>query len=206
MNYKILFPFLVLFFSFIHSSNSQEKWELIKDSDGIKVYTKTKDNSPYVEIKAVSMLDGEILTFRDMMNDVTNYKEWMHAAEKTDLIRRESSSEFIYYMHSDFPWPAKDRDIVIKTVLHYKPEKGIVYTESESIKGMLEKKDGINRIGDLQASWHFEKEGEDRVKVTYYGRIKPSVQLPDWLAEIVYNTGPFNTIKNMREYIRNRES
>lgn len=203
MIYRFLLPFIILItLCYRYSAHAQDDWDLIKNSEGIKVYSKTSDNNENVEIKAVSSLKGELKTFHKIMNDVPNYKKWMHAAEETTLLKRKNSSEFTYYMHSDFPWPAKDRDIVIKTVLHYKPENGEVYTVSKSVNGLIGKKDGINRIRDMEASWHFSEEGNEKVKVTYYGKITPSIQLPDWLAKIVYNTGPYNTIKNMREYIR----
>lgn len=205
MIYRFLLPFIILTtLCYSYSAHAQDDWNLIKDSEGIKIYTKSSDNGEKVEIKAVSSLKGELKTFHKIMNDVPNYKKWMYAAKEISLLERKNSSEFIYYMHSDFPWPAKDRDVVIKVILHYKPENGVVYTETKSVNGLIEKKDGINRIKDMEASWRFSEEGDEKVKVTYYGKITPSIQLPDWLAKIVYNTGPYNTIKNMREYIKNK--
>lgn len=196
---KYTFSFIILLLSGYCSSAQEKNWELIEDTDGIKVYINS-ENDKFVDIKAVTYVYGDILSFYNMLSDVADYEEWMPGAEKTRIIEREKRSEFIYYMRSDLPWPAKDRDLAIETIVHYKPDEGVVYTRSKDVPGIVDKKEDASRVKDMKASWRFEKMKGDKIKITYRGEIKPNIWLPDWLEEIVYSQGPYRTLKNIKEY------
>ena len=186
------------------SSYGQDNWKLIKEKSEIKVFTNTKHNdSKLIHIKAISSVNGKLKDCYKLINDVDNYTSWMHGVTKISLIERKSPNKFSYYMLTDFPWPADDRDVIIKTKVHFKKKKREVYTVSRNQKNVIPEKEGIHRVEKMRASWKFKEIDTGTIQITYEGRIHSSIELPDWLEERVSYRGPFNTIKNMKKEIQN---
>ncbi len=190
------------FFSIVSYGMAQENWKLIKNSDNVKVYIKEEPgNEEYINIKAVTFAKGSLQSFAEVMKDVSSYNEWMHAVEETFVVSQENEYHFSYYMLTDFPWPAKDRDAVINMKFDWMPEKKVFKTTSKNVKGLVPVKDNIRRVDEVEASYSFIREDHNKVKIQYLGRIKPGVQLPDWLMEKVYFIAPYNTLKNLRQFV-----
>jgi ribosome-associated toxin RatA of RatAB toxin-antitoxin module len=181
---------------------SQEKWELVKDDEQIKVYlNKNNKKDRMTHVKATSITEGSLNECFELLRDVNQYKTWMHGVEEVKMVEEYTPDNFTYYMLTDFPWPAKDRDVIIKTKIHFKKDKGVVYTVSQNEKNIIHKKEDIRRIKDMNASWKFKEIEPNKIKIIYEGRILSSVKLPDWLKKHVSYIGPFNTIQNIKERI-----
>lgn len=192
------------FFSLITNyAFTQDNWELVKDEEQIKVYmNKGRQDKKLTHVRASSETDkGSLRDYYTLMKDVDSYMSWMHGIKNIELLEKQKENEFTYYMLSDFPWPAKDRDIVISTKVYYKKDKGLVYTDSKKKANVIPEKEGIQRVEDMNASWSFEKIGHETIKIIYEGKIHSSIDLPDWLKKHVAYIGPFNTIKNIKEEI-----
>jgi len=176
-------------------------WELIKEDKGIRVYSKSDARSDYIEIKAVSKVESSIESFVALMNDVDNFKNWMHATKKAKLIKRSGRFHYTYYMLSDLPWPAQDRDVVLRISIHRDPETNAIYTKSENVPGVIDENEGIQRIQSVKTSWRFVPESDNKIKIIFHTRVLPNVKLPDWLVQQIYHIGPYNTITNMKNVI-----
>ena len=193
---------VLLFLFNISFLNAQENWSLVKDEDNVKVYvSEDQQSEDYVNLKAITYAKGSVEAFASVMKDVPNYKKWMHAVEETFIVAQQSAYNFSYYMLTDFPWPASDRDAVINMKFDWNPETATFTTISRDVKGLVPEKEDLERVEEVKASYSFTKEGNNRIKIVYRGRIKPGVNLPDWLMEKVYHIAPFNTLKNLREYV-----
>lgn len=181
---------------------AQDDWELIKNEDNIRVYSRKEQGGDLYVIKAVTQAQTNLTALAALLKDADNYTSWMHAAEKSQLLESPSKRRFSYYLHSDVPWPANDRDVVVETRIKQRKDKVIV-TQSHNIEGKIPKKEDITRLKHLDASWKFRPLGQDQVKITYIGKFKPQDYIPDWLQQEIYLVAPYNTIKNMRKEVRN---
>lgn len=196
---RVLIVFVIIIL-ILPSGKAQGSWELIKQSDNIKVYIKeAAKNEEYINIKAETYTKGNIQSFAAVMNDVANYTQWMHSVNETYIVSRKGHGHFSYYMLTDFPWPAKDRDAVINLEFEWIPERKLLKTNSKNVEGLIPEKDGIRRVDELDASYSFMQFG-DQVKIEYVGKIRPGVELPDWIMEKVYHIAPYNTLKNLKEF------
>ena len=205
MNRRQYSYILILFFLFPLNIHAKGQWKLIKDKGGIEIFSKSGNNSDYIEIKGVSEVESNLKAFVALMKDVNGFKNWMHAAKETSLIRKDNEYHFSYYLHSDFPWPAKDRDVVLNLRIFRDTINRAIYTKARNLKGIIPKKEDIRRIASVKSSWKFVPIRGNRVKIIFKTRVKPGIQLPDWLAEKIYNIGPYHTIKNMKQMVQKRE-
>jgi hypothetical protein len=182
-----------------------KNWELIKEDEGIRIFSKSDNNSEFIEIKGVSETRGSLKPFVALMRDVNNFKNWMHAIKRSSVIERINENHFSYYLHSDIPWPGRDRDVVLNLRISRNPNNKVIYTETKNIPGVIPKKEGIRRIPSVKSSWQFIPLESNRIRIIFKTRIKPGVQLPDWLADMIYNQGPYHTIKNMKEMVNRQK-
>ena len=197
---RFLIMFLIIFV-IVSLGKAQEEWKLIKNSDNVKIYIKEKnENSEYINIKAVTYATGKVSSFAEVMKDVSNYKKWMHSVEKTYVVSRENTFHFNYYILTDIPWPARDRDAIINLQINWNPEKKMLTTKSKEVENVIPEKENIHRVEDLKASYSFVQMDDDKVKIRYTGKIKPQVELPDWLRKKIYYIAPYNTLKNLRKF------
>lgn len=195
----------MLFLLFPMNIYANGHWNLIKDKDGIEIYSKSETNSGYIEIKGVSEVKSNLKAFVALMKNVNNFKNWMHAAKETSLIRKNNEYHFSYYLHSDIPWPAKDRDVVLNLRIFRDTNNQVIYTKARNLEGIIPKKENIRRIASVKSSWRFVPTKDNKVQIIFKTRVKPAIQLPDWLAEKIYNIGPYHTIKNMKQMVQKQE-
>lgn len=195
--------FLLMFMSF--SAQAGDTWELIKEDQGIRVYSKSGISGELIEIKAISHINSALEPFVALMNDVENFKNWMHATREAKIIQREGPYHYTYYMLSDLPWPARDRDVILNLRIHKKEATRAVYIQSRNVRGVINEKDGVRRIQSVQSSWRFIPENNGRIRIVFQTKIKPNVQLPEWLAKMVYHIGPYHTILNMKNMVRDEK-
>ena len=204
--FNILFSGLLILLVTPFNGISQENWELVKDDDQIQVYlNKNTKKERLTHVRASSVIKASLNDCYELLKKVDKYKTWMHGVEEIKIVKKYSPDKFTYYMLTDFPWPAKDRDVIIKTQIHYNKNKGIVYKVTKNVRNLIQKKEDIKRIKDMNASWKFKEIQPNKIKIIYEGRILSSVKLPNWLKKHVSYIGPFNTIQNIREKI-NRDS
>jgi hypothetical protein len=199
---QYVFTWMVLLFLPLDIIEAKNEWDLIKDESGIEIYSKSGSDPEYIEIKGVSQVKSNLKAFVALMQDVNDFKQWMHAAKETSLISKNNDYHFSYYMHSDIPWPAKDRDVVLNLKIFRNSKNGTIYTKTRNITGVIPEKENIQRIASVKSSWKFVPLGEDKIRIIFKTRIKPGIQLPQWLAERIYQLGPYHTIKNMKEMVK----
>ena len=190
------------FLVFSLTIHGADNWELIRNDDGIKVFSKKNDHSGYIEIKGISSVYTNLKACVALMNDVDNFKQWMHATEEASLIKRSGEYQFSYYLHSDIPWPAKDRDVVINLRILRNPKTRTIYTKSHNITGVIPVKEDIQRISSVNSSWEFTPLKNNEIQIIFKTRVQTGIDLPDWLANKIYHLGPFHTIKNMKQIIQ----
>lgn len=187
------------------SAQAGDNWELIKEDQGIRVYSKSGISGELIEIKATSHINSALGSFVALMNDVQNFKNWMHATQEAKIIQREGPYHYTYYMLSDLPWPARDRDVILNLRIQKDKASRAVYVQSQNVRGLIKEKEGVRRIESVQTTWHFIPENNGRIRIVFQTKIKPNVQLPEWLAEKVYQIGPYNTILNMKEMVQHEK-
>lgn len=191
--------FILVFFTFTTQIHAQENWKLVKEEEGIQIYLNENQDEELVHIKAVSTANSSLEKCYQLMTDIHGYKDWMHGAEKINLLNKIEENKFNYYMLTDFPWPAKDRDIVIQIGVYR--DQDMVYTRAKNLQGQIPPKEDYERIEKMNASWKFKEIHPNKIQITYEGKINSGIPLPEWLAKHIYHIAPFNTIKNMKERI-----
>lgn len=191
---------LLLFFLLTANAFSQTDWKLAKNSDGIKVYTRTPEGSAIKEFKATVSIKASAVDVAQVVVDVQNYPEWYPDVMGAKVLEKVSKYEIIAYYRIDIPWPATDRDAVVTFKLHMDESKKNIKVYAKSKNNYKEEFYGVVRLKDADGVWSF-KEHDGVTDVVYQMKADPGGNMPTWIINMFIEDGPHKTLKALRSRV-----
>ncbi|MCK5189812.1 MAG: hypothetical protein KAR12_07125, partial [Methylococcales bacterium] len=176
-----------LFIFFILSSqlSAQEKnqsWQLVKDENGIKVYTRILANSDYKEFRGemdVATKLDELLTF---IKNAERCPDWQYKCIKMLNL----SNGYIYKL-SNLPWPLSDRYTVMQSQVHYDQQHNIYTLQLKNIEraqlpkqivAQLPVENDTVQMRYSDGYWQFKLGNSSTIHITYQMHGDPAGVIP----------------------------
>ena len=196
------FPILSFLFTIIFfTSNAQPKWELVKDKNGIKIYTSQQADSKYKLVKVNALLPGKLEKVENLLQTPENNKNWIFKTNESYIIKRNSKDEIISYSSTALPWPASDRDLVAKSNFKYNADHSFkVILKGE--QGIYPEKKNKVRVLFFYNTWDVKSDGKGNVMIDYFLQIDPGGSLPAWVINLFVAKGPYETFMNLSQLIQ----
>lgn len=193
---------LLLCLSAALTANAQNTWQLKKDQDGIRVYSRGNGNSPCDDLRVETILTGKLSSLATLLLDIGNYPEWSFNNEKTYVLKTISPAELYFYSLIHSPWPASDRDLAIHLRIRQDSATRDLHVNADEIADYIPQKKGIVRVPLSAESWTVSPLTGDRLKVTYELRLDPGASAPAWLINMFSVKGPYETFLHLREQLK----
>lgn len=182
------------------AQNASDGWIFKHEKEGIKVYyRKTADVH---ELKLITSLKVGLSGLVTLLSEVDNYPKWGYKVSESRELNKVSEWETYYYSRIDFPWPMDDRDIVVRSRMEQDPVTRRITATSVSVPDYLPVNKGVVRMHNARTSWTLLPGLGGWTYVEYYIYSDPGGSLPDWLINMALDVGPRETIKNIRNFIR----
>jgi len=181
---------------------TQKHWEIRKDQDGIRVYSRTTDNSQFNELKVETTLQGKLSSLAALILDIGNYPNWSFNSEKAYVLKRIGPSELYFYSLIRSPWPASDRDLAIHLHITQDSSTRTLYIRADEIANYIPAKKGIVRVPVSIERWVVIPLPGDRIKISYELRLDPGASSPAWLINLFSTKGPYETFCHLREQLK----
>ncbi len=198
----ILFFYILLSGFYCLNAQKAGNWELVKEKEGIKIYARKVDNSPFDELLGTYIADVGLSSIVSLLKDYNNQPNWVFANVETRLLAAPNNFEWYYYMKTDAPWPVADRDIIIHAVLTQDTLTQIVHINVQGLPKYLQINEGIVRIPYLKSSWEFIPINKDKVLVKLQILTDIGGEVPAWIVNMVKEKGPLNTLLFMRKELK----
>lgn len=181
---------------------AESDWELKKDKDGIKVYTRDVEGSSFKEFKGVTVIDNVTITqVLDVIFDVKNYDKLFPDLSGQKVIEQKGKYHNIHYSVLHTPWPVSDRDDVNEMDTKISDDGNSAFVSVNVRKGLVDEKKGLVRISEGKGFWKLTKEGNG-VKVVYQYHGNPGGSIPAWLANSFVVSHPFETLENLHKRLK----
>jgi hypothetical protein len=194
----------VVFFILIIATlpgTAQPSWKLVKEKNGIKVFTATSEQSKFKSIRVQTVFEGTISKLLRIVTDVKGHPKWVYKAKNTQLVKQLNANELLYYTQSSMPWPVNDRDAVIHLTINSDVAHHVLRMNSFSEEAYIQKQKGVVRIPYLKASWYVT-ESANKINIDYTFQVDPGGTLPPWLVNLLADKGPYETFHNLEELLR----
>lgn len=196
-----LLPVLLSLLTATQALAAEGPWELKKDKDGIRVYTRAAEGSSVREIKATFDVSGSLEQVKRVLLDVAAQPQWVYATNQSVVLKRISDNELIYYSEKAMPWPLTNRDVVMHVTVVLDAAKSILTLSGTSAPGVQEEKKGIVRVRRSNVSWTVTKTGENKLHIEYLAFADPGGAIPAWVSNAFITKGPYETFVNFRKKV-----
>lgn len=183
----------------IHAS--AQTWDLRKDQDSIRVYTRTASSAEFDEIKVESTLPGKLSSLIALILDIGNYPNWSFNSEKAYVLKRIGPSELYYYSLIHAPWPAGDRDLALHLRIRQDSSTRKVYIDVDEMADFIPPKKGIVRVPVSIERWIVTPLPGDQIRINYRLRLDPGASAPTWLINLFSTKGPYETFYHLRQQL-----
>ena len=197
MKFKSITITFLLFSFLISVAQESEAWKLLKDEDGIQVYSKPDIYSDMKIIKAETVAKTTLSTLITLIRDAENHQNWVFNCTHAEILELIDSTDWYYYAQTDAPWPVSDRDVVTKVTFYQDKDTKTVTFKSTGVPDYIPQKPGYIRIPETESYWIFEPLDNRKINIIFKLKINLGGSIPQWLTNMVIAKGPYNTIRNM---------
>lgn len=164
---------------------TDEQWTLEANDDGIKVYARSRPDSPVREIRATMEVSATPNRVFAVLLDSDRFVEFMPYVVEVRTVGRDDSS--IWYLYQRISPPlVSDRDYTLRHQSVEDPQQGRYELRWEAANERGPKiRDGVIRVEVCTGSYIVESIDDGaRSRLTYRLHTDPGGMLPKWLAEI----------------------
>ena len=183
-------------------ARAQQTWELKKDENGIKVYTRGSDSSRCDDLKVETILPGKLSSLAALVLDVGNYPNWSFNNEKAYVLKKINQTDLYFYSLVNAPWPANDRDLIVHLRVRQDSSTRKLYISADEMANYIPEKKGIVRIPLSVERWIVTPLAGDKLKISYELRLDPGASAPAWLINLLSTRGPYQTFLNLRDQLQ----
>jgi hypothetical protein len=183
------------------SSRAGTAWQLKKETEGIRIFTRKEDSSNYRSVKVECTIQCSTAALVSVLLDIGRNQEWVYHVKSAHLLKKFSDHELVYYSEFITPWPFTNRDLIS----HLKAEQtsaGALTIESHGEPNYLPVKKGIVRIPFSHSTWTITPVTTTSQKLEYIIQFDPGGAIPAWLTNMFLTDGPSETFKRLKERVR----
>ncbi|MFT5888821.1 MAG: hypothetical protein ACI9BO_001644 [Zhongshania sp.] len=205
---KQLVIYLGLFFL---SLNGQAiEWELAKDVENIKVFTGEVSGSDYKAFRGETVINAELNQLMAVLDDTANFSRWMYNCISPKLLYKASLLDRYQYLKNDFPWPAKDREMILRNEISQDPatrvttiklsSTAVVKLPQQAQQAMPKAGDAV-RMDEVQGFFELSPLSDTQTKVVFQLHLNPGGGLPASLVNALIVDNPFETLKALAKQV-----
>ena len=194
--------FLVFFFALAVKASAQQGWELSKDKNDIKVYTRKTDSSDFKSVKVEAVFTGSCEKLAGILMGVDKNIKWVYNTKSLHLIQRFNANELIYYAETSLPWPMRNRDQAIRINLFPDSINHALKITTVGEPKAIPVTKGIVRVPYFLGVWQVKEIANKKISIEYYLNVDPGGSIPAWISNMFVAKGPYETFINLSKLLQ----
>ena len=193
---------LLFFFALPLHASAQNDWDLSKDENGIKVYTRKTDSSDFKSVKVETVFTGTCEKLAGILMGVDKNIKWVYNTKSLHLIKRFNDNELIYYAETSLPWPMKNRDQAIRINLYPDSANHALKITTAGEPKAIPVTKGIVRVPYFLGVWNVKQISSAKISIEYYLNVDPGGSVPAWISNMFVAKGPYETFVNLSKLLK----
>ena len=203
---SVKLPFILLLILLSHLGLPAQSWNFIKEKDGVKIYTRTPENTSFKCYKGETVFHATMEQLSQYIGNVENRSWWDKTVSEVKVIEAQFGKHAIYYIVYDVPWPMSDRDLCAEVFITNDSIKGIKVVSAKPKEGIVPERKGIVRIKNYWQKWTLTTIGKNSVHAVLEGFVDPGGSIPSWLYNMVIVDTPIKVITGVRQRVEPADS
>jgi len=183
---------IIVLVSVLQASQSRFEWELKKESDDKKVYTRSVPGNEHKQMMVVLIGNIPFEVLAEVAKDYSDYESWYGMCKSLKFVNKNGSNDINMYFVLDMPL-LKNRDAVLNLKYDFNYKKGIIKIDIKSFESDYQKDSGLVRMPKVEGSIVVTRESPDKTKVVYTVFADLSTNVPAWLINKMAVKHPYDT-------------
>ncbi len=186
------------------------EWELERDEQGIRVYTREVPFSDIRQFRAEMTLPASLDLVLAVFDDFKHYPEWKFKVSMSGVLSQPDETSWYHYQDIRMPFPLDDRLFILHSRLEPVSTREVVIDtravpdycadNSEQPCHLIHSSDAL--VVKQASGRHVLQQLEDgSTRVTWTQHAEPGGRLPDWLVNAMLVDGPWETFSKLREQV-----
>ena len=185
-------------------SLSGQSWDLKHELEGIKVYTRAVENSDIKAVKVECTIEATLSQLTAVLLDIPASNEWIYATKFCRVQKNISPQELIYHSEIDVPWPARNRDFIVRVKLEQDSITRTLTVDGENLPNYLKEQEDVVRIMHTESNWTVTPRNK-YLDIVFTLHVHPGGSIPAWLINLFATRGPLETFRNLRSQVNKPE-
>jgi hypothetical protein len=179
-----------------------DEWELKKETDGIRVFTRDSSISGLKTVRAETVIPvDDPYVIVALLADLEAGVELLDAVSLVEEIESAEPGDQRLHMVLDLPWPLRDRDVVaVLSPVHDEENRRFVLTLTGHPE-LIPVDERYVRIPSFDSSYTLRYGEEDGVHVVFESTVDPGGNIPARLMNYRVTVMPVKTLNNMRRLV-----
>jgi hypothetical protein len=197
---RIFFISIVFNLVFLFNLSAQD-WTFVKERDGIKIYTRSEENTNIKSFRGEADLKTTMEKMRHVVGRTESFDWWDESIKEIKVLAYEEEKMIRYYLVYDLPWPLSDRDLCAEAIITNDTVTGIRTVRATALPGVVPDKSDKVRIKYYWQQWTMVPKENGIVHVTLEGSVDPGGAIPTWLINMIISDTPLNIITKLRNIV-----
>ena len=197
---NIIFSFFIIFSIHYSHAETQAPWELKKDQNGIKVFTRFLEGSGTIEFKAITTLSSRPEKILAVITNTEELHTWLPNFKEAKVLQKENESSWYEYSVLEVPWPLENRDLVLlKKVVKPNADSTSTFVHIVSTPDKHPQQNKLIRINKAKGFWELAPQADNKVQLTYQFYANPELKMPAWLLNMFTVDGPYKSLQHLKK-------
>jgi hypothetical protein len=194
--------FILLLFSVFFSFNAfSQEWELKKESDGIKVYTRVVKGSPIQEFRGEVVAKSNLSTILSVIDNIPDYPKWMYKCSYAERLKKISESSGYAYSVLEQSWPVTDRDACTFYYVTQDSNTKVVTIFIKGVSNYIPEKPDKVRMPSIKGSWQLIPVSKGVTKIVYQIHSEAGGEVPAALVNMFVTNTPYYNLLNLKKIV-----
>lgn len=172
-------------------------WKLASQQHGVQVYTQTVAGQDLKNFRAVMTVNAPMQQVVATLMNGDQMPEWFYNVLQSKPIETSVAGSY-RYLWIKSPWPATDRDAVVKVNLSQDPKTLQLSVFATAAPTLMPLHPDRVRIPRMQSGWTITPLGKSRTQIQLDGNADPGGRIPVVVANIVVSMMPRITMRQLK--------
>lgn len=170
---------------------------------GIKVWTYREAGNPAFSYVASTVMEAPLASVVASLADSAYLNQWVPQVDKVEVIRPSQEGVGVIRMVINFPFPAQDRDIIVRSTSYQQADGSVVIRSASDNSLGIAPQAGLIRVTAYEGDWVLKPiDGGRRTQVITTGFADPAGRIPIGVVNLFVEQQPFMMLRKMKQVVR----
>lgn len=190
-----------------------DNWTLVKEKNGIRVYTRSVEGSDFLEFKGETAVEGSVAALVAVLYDTPAAPQWLHQCSFGMTLDEISFDENYIFQLYDLPFPVSNRKLTLHAELTWLPEGARLETHEantfclEHSSWQCDRANGVDlpEITRSRGYYLFRRRSDTLTEVVWQLHIEPGGYIPTWLANMLIVDIPYRSLSALKRLVKDEK-